>query len=114
MTNSNFCKPFRELIKNVDNKIYYVRLGPKTYIVKSETKLDDFFQWSIILVIDPKSDQPRAITSDELAVTWLKPNLKAVVNYSKASQPPSKKLVLMRHKAKREAREKYATSWKSR
>ena len=115
MTNSNenFFKPFREHIKSERNEIYYVRLGPKTYIVKSKKKIDDLYRWGGVQVLDPRSDQPRPITQEELEITWLKPNLKAVVNYQKACEP-NKSVELMRNKAKREAREKYSFSWKGR
>ena len=110
-SNSNFCKPFRELIKSEGCKTYHVRLGPKTYIVKAKEKIGDIFYWSEILVLDPKSDQPRPITKDELAITWLKPNLKAVVNYQKASEP-NMKLVMMKQESKRKSKERYAANWK--
>ena len=54
-SNSNFCKPFRELIKSEGCKTYHVRLGPKTYIVKAKEKIGDIFYWrGEILVLDPK------------------------------------------------------------
>ena len=112
MTNSNFCKPFRELVKSEKNKVYYVRLGPKTYIVNASSPICDGFYWSEVLVLDPNSDLPRPITQDELAIKWLKPNIKAVVNYEKASEPVNMKVANMHHKAKRKAREKYSFSWK--
>lgn len=111
-SNANFCKPFRELVKSELNEIYYVRLGPKTYIVNAKKKIGELFYWSEVLVLDPRSNEARAITQEELAVKWLKPNIKAVVNYAKASEPPSMKVANMHNKARREAREKYSFSWK--
>lgn len=110
-SNSNFCKPFRELIKSEGCKTYHVRLGPKIYIVQAEQKIGEFYRWGQIQVLDPNSDQPRWITDEELAITWLKPNLKAVVNYQKASEP-NMKLVMMKQEAKRKGKERYAANWK--
>lgn len=111
-SNTNFCKPFRELIKSEGNKTYHIRLGPKTYIVQAEKKIGEFFRWSEILVLDPRSDQPRPITQEELAVSWFKSNIKSVVHYQKACQPQSIESATKELNAKRKAKERYASNLK--
>lgn len=114
MTNSNknFCKPFRELIKSERNEVYFVRLGLKTYIIKSKKNIDEFFRWGDVQVLDPRSDQPRPIMQEELVVKWFKPSIKAVVNYQKACQPQSMASATRDLEAKRKAKDRYASNWK--
>lgn len=107
--NSNFCKPFREFIKK-ENGTYFVRLGPKTYLVKTDKKIEGFYRWSTIQVIDPKFTEPRAIREKELELEWLRPNLKAVINYQIKIED-SNRIKTMELEARLRNKRKYPMSW---
>jgi hypothetical protein len=79
--NQNFCTPFREFLGKDRDGFFRIRLGPKTYLVKTSKRIDQFFNWNAVLVIDPKATDSRTISHDELAKEWVKLNLKAMVNY---------------------------------
>ena len=79
--NQNYCTPFCEFLKKDPEGFFHIRLGPKTYLVKTTKRIDQYFNWNAVLVIDPKATDSRTISHDELAKEWVKPNLKAMVNY---------------------------------
>lgn len=85
------------------NGYYNVRLGPKIYLVKvSLNYTPDFdgeffggtqaprFEWHSILVKESLESQARPITDEELAVYWLKGNIKKIVNYQRAIERRAK------------------------
>jgi len=80
--NQNYCPtPFREFLKKDTEGFFHVRLGLKTYLVKTTKRIDQFFNWNAVLVIDSKTKEFRPIAEYELSKWWVKPNLKAMVNY---------------------------------
>ena len=88
--NQNYCTPFREFLKKDPEGFFHIRLGPKTYLVKATKRIDQFFNWNAVLVVDQKIKEFRPITEDELLVEWVKPNLKAMVNYQIAIKENSR------------------------
>ena len=97
MEKKRYNTPFAQFICKDVKGYYNLRLGPKIYLVKvSLNYTPDFdteffggakanpFNWHSILVKETPDSMPRPITEDELAVSWLKSNVKKLVNYQRA------------------------------
>nr|ESK56794.1 hypothetical protein F987_00285 [Acinetobacter gyllenbergii NIPH 230] len=103
MQKKRYTTPFAQFICKDVNGYYNVRLGPKIYLVKvSLNYTPDFdgeffggaqaprFEWHSILVKESLESQARPITEEELAVYWLKGNIKKIVNYQRAIERRAK------------------------
>ncbi|EPH31108.1 hypothetical protein [Acinetobacter gyllenbergii] len=97
MQKKRYTTPFAQFICKDVNGYYNVRLGPKIYLVNvSLNYTPDFdgeffggaqaarFEWHSILVKESVESEVRPITDEELAVYWLKGNIKKIVNYQRA------------------------------
>jgi len=97
MQKQHYTTPFAQYMGKDINGFYHVRLGPKIYLLKvslnytPEFDTEFFggiqaapFDWHSVLVKDTSDSEPRPITPDELAIKWLKGNLKKIINYQRA------------------------------
>ncbi|EKU51460.1 hypothetical protein ACINWC323_1820 [Acinetobacter sp. WC-323] len=97
MQKQRYTTPFAQYTGKDVNGFYNVRLGPKIYLLKvslnytPEFDTEFFggiqaapFDWNTVLVKDTIDSQPRPIHSNELAMKWLKSNLKRIINYHRA------------------------------